>query len=419
MNAIGDRGIVDVFGFGQLPDGRQYLIMEYLQGERLEALYRERKLGIGEAVSLLDQILRALAAAHGAGVIHRDLKPQNIFAMRSPDGTRYIKLLDFGLARRMSPTSKQTAGGTFSGTPNYMSPEQLRREALTARSDLYSVGAIGFELLTGRPPFDANTTSEVVQRHLSAPIPSAKALRPDVPAELDALLTRLLSKRAEDRPASVEIVRGELAKIRKARQAISKRVNDPRKGDGAEELSSPGMPVFQDPPASKPDKERSDARKRSGAEPSPKPAPDASRQQEPKPPPTLVEFLPVSAADPLPAVRHSAAASVMRMIVLGAGAFTLVGLGLWAVSFGSGATDSKDGTDQSAAHSTAQLVARIDALFAAVQREEMVGGRPPGESALAQLRRLRIEAVDTEGPLEVARVDRLVTAWEREHLRLR
>lgn len=315
VNAIGDRGIVDVFGFGQLPDGRQYLVMEYLQGERLEALYRNKKLGISEVLSLLDQILRALAAAHGAGVIHRDLKPQNIFAMRAPDGTRYIKLLDFGLARRMSPNSKQTTGGGFSGTPNYMSPEQIRRESLTARSDLYSVGSIGFELLTGRPPFDSGTIDEVTQRHLSAPIPSVKAVRPDVPAELDALLSRLLAKRAEDRPASAEAVRAELSKIRKAR-ASSKRRDDPRKGDPPEELSSPGVAVFEEPPATTPKTARLDAQKWPKADPSLRPALDlaAGTDRKTRGPPTQIEFLPGPAVEVDAAARAPAAGSFLRMM---------------------------------------------------------------------------------------------------------
>ncbi|MGZ3461241.1 MAG: serine/threonine-protein kinase, partial [Archangium sp.] len=107
VNAIRHRGIVDIFGFGQVPDGRQYIIMEYLEGVALDAYLAEKgRLPVPEALDILDEVLGALGAAHGAGVVHRDLKPSNIFLVKQPDGSRYVKLLDFGLAKMGLPTGR-------------------------------------------------------------------------------------------------------------------------------------------------------------------------------------------------------------------------------------------------------------------------------------------------------------------------
>ncbi|MBL8918262.1 MAG: serine/threonine protein kinase [Myxococcaceae bacterium] len=220
VNAIGHRGIIDIFSFGALPDGRQYFVMEYLSGCSLSAhLKQHGALPIEDVLRILDEILAALGAAHAAGVIHRDLKPSNIFLVKQPDGSTFVKVLDFGLAKQ-APVARgetpQTRVSRVMGTPEFMAPEQARGQAVGPRTDLYAVGVIAFELLTGERLFHAETPYEVVNMHLNkAPSPPSSRL-PGVPPELDDLVLRLLEKAPRDRPASAEAVREELKRLKRA-----------------------------------------------------------------------------------------------------------------------------------------------------------------------------------------------------------
>lgn len=219
VNSIGHRNIIDIFGLGRLPDGRPYIIMEYLEGVGLDSLLRGAQLiPLPDALGLLADICAPLAAAHRANVVHRDLKPSNVFVCRQEDGQRFVKLLDFGLAKRAVELSdaEKTAAGTIAGTPNYMSPEQARSLPVSARSDLYALGVIAFEMVTGELPFAGPTPMDTLMLHLSAPVPSARAKNPAVPRALDALIAKLLAKREEDRPANAEDVRQRLLAIRAA-----------------------------------------------------------------------------------------------------------------------------------------------------------------------------------------------------------
>jgi serine/threonine protein kinase len=218
-NSIGHRGIIDIFSFGTLADGRRYFAMEYLTGRPLSDRIDQGPMAVLETLRLMDEILAPLAAAHAAGVIHRDLKPNNIFLVAQPDGTTFVKLLDFGLAKLGRGTTPQTNVKRIHGTPEFMAPEQARGQAVSPRTDLYALGVIAYEMLTGRAPFEAEAFMEVVQMHLSEPVPRLSTRRRGVPPDLEALVTRLMAKSPDERPQSAAAVRAELAQMLRSFEA--------------------------------------------------------------------------------------------------------------------------------------------------------------------------------------------------------
>jgi serine/threonine-protein kinase len=219
-SAIRSPGITEVFDYGRLANGQAYIAMELLRGEDLASLVaRHRTLEPSLAVHIAGELLRALNATHLVGVIHRDLKPDNIYLVRdagSPGGVR-VKILDFGVAKLIGdpfgpggprPKSK---GGSILGTPTYMAPEQCKGGVeLDARIDLYAVGCILFEMLTGRPPFVAEGNGAIMAMHIYEPPPRLSNLAPHLPVELDALLAKLLTKAPEDRIPSAAYALAEL-----------------------------------------------------------------------------------------------------------------------------------------------------------------------------------------------------------------
>ncbi len=217
VNSISHRNIIDIFGLGQLADGRHYIIMEFLDGDPLDKHLRERApLQPLEVAELLIDICGPLFAAHSAGVIHRDLKPSNVFLVQQPDGTRYLKLLDFGLAKKgvnLDGKTSQTSATQIAGTPDYMAPEQCRGLDISPRTDLYALGVMAWQMLTGRLPFPGPTPMDVVMAQVSAPAVAPSTVQPGVPPELDALVLWLMQKDPEARPASAEVVRSELKRI--------------------------------------------------------------------------------------------------------------------------------------------------------------------------------------------------------------
>ncbi len=214
VNSIGHRNIIDIFSNGTLPDGRAYVVMEFLDGEGLDVyLQRMGVLQPLEAVELLIDICAPLAAAHAKGVIHRDLKPSNVYLVNQPDGTRFLKLLDFGLAKQslsIDGKTSQTSVHQIAGTPDYMAPEQARGQDVSPLTDLYSLGVLAFQLLTGRLPFVADTPMDVMMMQVSAVPPLVSAYVPDVMLELDQLVAQLMDKDPARRPPSAEVVRAEL-----------------------------------------------------------------------------------------------------------------------------------------------------------------------------------------------------------------
>jgi eukaryotic-like serine/threonine-protein kinase len=202
VSAINHRGIISIFGAGELADGRQYLVMEYLKGEALDArLRREGKIPPAEVIPILEEITSALQGVHNAGIVHRDLKPGNVFLVQQDDGKPWVKLLDFGLARR----GERTDVSRIAGTPDYLSPEHSRGLAASPPSDMYSLGVMAFQLLTGRLPFSGRTPLEVMEKHVYDEPPNLLALEPSMPEALSQLVMGLLKKEPEARPQIIQI----------------------------------------------------------------------------------------------------------------------------------------------------------------------------------------------------------------------
>ena len=221
VSAIRHRGIVDIFNFGKLDDGRPYLVMEYLDGEPLDQILRKRvALSPLEAVELLEEITSALAAAHGRGIVHRDLKPANVFVITdSTTKVRYVKLLDFGLAKDPTAPKDQrpaTAEGFVVGTPDYIAPEQARGIGVSPKSDLYSLGVMAFEMVSGQLPFMASSAIEIMGMHVNEPAPSVSSVANGVPPLLEKLIAQLLQKDPAARPESAEVVRRKLVGLRQS-----------------------------------------------------------------------------------------------------------------------------------------------------------------------------------------------------------
>ncbi|MBK9036332.1 MAG: serine/threonine protein kinase [Myxococcales bacterium] len=201
--AIRHPGIVEIFDFGYCADGSAYIVMELLAGESLAARMLRGRMSVEGALLVVRQIAGALAAAHAQRIVHRDLKPDNVFLVPDPEvpGGERIKLLDFGIAKLTGDgeQSSKTRTGTVMGTPTYMAPEQCRGVSLDHRADLYSLGCILFELLTGRPPFVGEGVGDVLAAHIHVPPPPLLSLVPDAGPELDQLMQRLLAKDPEYR----------------------------------------------------------------------------------------------------------------------------------------------------------------------------------------------------------------------------
>ncbi len=201
---------VSIIDFGKTEDGQLYLVMEFLRGKDLARVqYEEGPLSVRRIVSILKQVLAALSEAHHLEIIHRDLKPENVILEPTRSGVDFVKVVDFGLAkiRVDAPVRNVTSAGIVCGTPEYMSPEQGRGDPLDARSDLYGVGVILYQLLTGRIPFEAESPTQVVLMHLSQAPQDPREVAPDrkLPAAIVDVCLRALAKSPDDRYPNADI----------------------------------------------------------------------------------------------------------------------------------------------------------------------------------------------------------------------
>jgi tetratricopeptide (TPR) repeat protein len=199
--------IISVTDFGRTPDGLLFLAMEYLDGRSLTSLIREGPLGVPRALGIARQILAGLNRAHGAGVVHRDLKPDNIMLIER-DGTRdFVKILDFGIAKVTDPEPGRealTQAGMVFGTPEYLSPEQALGDKIDARADLYAFGVILFEMLIGKRPFESEDKVRIISMHLSHAVPRFATANPavEVPLALEDVVMQTLDKQRDNRFSS-------------------------------------------------------------------------------------------------------------------------------------------------------------------------------------------------------------------------
>ena len=210
MSQLQHPNTARVYKFGELPDGSSYFVMDYMVGKNLATTVRdEGPMDPARAINIMIQVCGALDEAHRAGIIHRDLKPENIFLTNQGGATDFPKVLDFGLAkvseRQMGRGSMMlTQQGMVFGTPEFMSPEQTQGDTLDRRSDIYSLGLILYELLTGKLPFDATKPIDIMKAHVKdAPIPlSQRVPGRQFSPQLDAAMARALQKKPEDRFAT-------------------------------------------------------------------------------------------------------------------------------------------------------------------------------------------------------------------------
>ena len=212
---------VTIYDFDQTEDGVLYLAMELVRGESLQEIqHRDGAIEPSRALCILDQVAEALGEAHDKGIVHRDMKPENIMVERRGEAD-FVKVLDFGIAKILSGDGSKaipalTAIGQTVGTLEFMSPEQLRGKALDGRSDIYALGMVAYEMLTGQLPFKgAKSTTEVIQFHLQDPPPAPSSLRPDlaIPTAVDEVVLKMVAKARNDRHASAAALRQNIADV--------------------------------------------------------------------------------------------------------------------------------------------------------------------------------------------------------------
>ena len=210
--ALAHPNIIEIYDYGETDDGTNYLVMELLEGTSLDALVEQGPMPIPVAAQIGLQIARGLARAHDFQVIHRDLKPENVFIARTATGGPLAKILDFGIARSMHDSRLTNAGQIF-GTPQYMAPERITSIDAGASADIYALGVMLFEMVTGQLPFQATDIPAFFIMHLQQQPPKPSSLVPSIPRRLEELILKMLAKKPEERPVDAHAVEKELAQI--------------------------------------------------------------------------------------------------------------------------------------------------------------------------------------------------------------
>jgi tRNA A-37 threonylcarbamoyl transferase component Bud32 len=215
VNKIGNEHIVEIHDFGVTPDGDNFYIMEYLEGRTLASvLTHSAVLDVMRSLHIGAQIANALGAAHAQGIIHRDLKPDNIMLMARMGDQDFVKVLDFGLAKMFQggPSAVQTAAGVLLGTPQYMSPEacESKRDLIDHRTDIYALGILLFQMMTGVLPFNGDSMGEVLVKQVTALPPGPRGLNPSIPPSVEQIILRCLAKPPDARFPTMQALRDAL-----------------------------------------------------------------------------------------------------------------------------------------------------------------------------------------------------------------
>ena len=225
LGAIKHRNLIEVLNFGKTPDGREFLMMEFLDGEPLDAYIRRMgQLAPAVALGIAEQVLNGLAEAHKKGVVHRDLKPANVYLLREHNGELLVKVLDFGLARQepiallgsdVQLPKRDDGASLLAGTPEYIAPEQAQGQKVEGTADLYSMGIMLFEMLSGRLPFESESVVTLLQKHISERPPKLSAAMNNPPEGLEDFIEALLQKEPERRPATADMARSTVQRLLK------------------------------------------------------------------------------------------------------------------------------------------------------------------------------------------------------------
>ncbi len=205
--SVDSRFVVDVLDFGELPDGRPFYTMELLDPVSLSDELRNGPLPLERALPILRQCCKALAAVHQRTMAHRDVKPQNVLIQREDGRTDAVRIVDFGIAAKFCSQPR------IAGTAMYMAPEQIRGTKFDERLDVYGLGCVAYELLTGAPPFEGGSAAEVVQRHIHDPVTPPSARLPRLPASLDVVLQRCLAKHPDERYTNMHELEAALCEV--------------------------------------------------------------------------------------------------------------------------------------------------------------------------------------------------------------
>jgi serine/threonine protein kinase/HEAT repeat protein len=226
ISRIRHTNLIDIFDIGELPDKRLYYVMEFLSGRTLAQVVQGQRMPFAGIVSIMSQICSGLHAAHAAGLVHRDLKPDNLFLVERKDEPPLLKIVDFGVAKVMdlgNTEAKLTRTGHLVGTPQYMSPEQINGVAIDQRSDIYALGVILYEMCTGTPPFRGETLGQMLIAHLQQIMPSIdrKLLSPDVPIEIEPIIRKAIAKDPAERYATVTELSADLDRLAAGQRTLA------------------------------------------------------------------------------------------------------------------------------------------------------------------------------------------------------